>query len=504
MSKFSEFSNVNPLIVLDMANNHNGSVAHAKRIIDEVVSVVSDYPYKFCLKFQYRNLPEFIHSKFQSRTDIAYVNRFLSTKLTWDEFGEIKSYAESNGLLTACTPFDEFSVQQITRQKFDYLKIASASFADWPLIEAIGSWGGPIIASTAGASVSDLDRVVTFMANRKKDFALMHCVAAYPTDDEDLQLNRIQALSLRFQGIKIGYSTHERPDNTLAACLALSGGASILERHIGSSHDGNTVNLYSSEKNQLANWLKSIELGIAMLGSNDPFHVQNSSELKALGGLRRFAFSNKNLAKGSKFDYSDIYLAIPGDEDQYSAKDFGKYSICEAIQDISEGDPITRVNSVVVSNEQHVFEVREAVLKFVAASGIVIPGNAVLEISHHYGIESFKEFGSCMITVVNREYCKKYIIMLPGQNHPDMFHKIKDETFFILSGEISLRLNGDVLILKEGETAEITPMTVHGFSTTNGAIIEEVSTSHVPGDSFYIDEKVNANTNRKTIVRYWL
>jgi len=504
MGRFSEFSNINPLIILDMANNHNGSVRHGKRIIDEIVSVVSDFPYKFCIKFQYRDLPNFIHTKFQGRKDIAIVSRFLSTKLEWNEFEELKSYAESNGLLTACTPFDEFSVGKITRQKYDFLKIASASFTDWPLIEAISSWEGPIIASTAGANVSDLDRVVTFFTNRNKDFALMHCVAAYPTEDKDLQLNRLAAIKARFQGVTIGYSTHESPDNTIAASIALSSGAAILERHVGSSHEGNSVNRYSSEKTQLANWLRSIEKGVAMLGSNNPFSVENLSELKALSGLRRFAFSKKSLSKGSKFSKSDIYLAIPGDGGQYSAKDFGKYSVCEALDDISEGDPITQSNAKIVNNESAVFDIREAALRLVTSAGIVIPDNAVLEISHHYGIESFKKFGSCMITVINREYCKKYIIMLPGQDHPDMFHKIKDETFFLLTGEISLRLNGEIFTLKEGETVAIPPSTIHGFKSTTGAIIEEVSTSHASSDSFYIDETINNNSNRKTVVRYWL
>lgn len=504
MRTFEEFSNTNPLIILDMANNHNGSVKHGQQIIDEVVNVTRDFPFKVCIKFQYRNLPNFIHSDYRQRTEIGYVNRFLSTKLSWENFVDLKSYAEQRGLLTACTPFDEYSVDKIIDHNYDFLKIASASFTDWPLLEKITLWEGPIIASTAGASISDLDRVVTFFTNRKKVFALMHCVAAYPTEDKDLQLNRLAALKSRFNNLPVGYSTHESPENTIAACIALSCGASILERHVGSSHDGNSVNHYSSERNQLANWLYSIQKGISMLGSGKPFLVQNPSEIDSLKGLRRFAFSKRRIIKGSTFNLSDIYMAIPGQESQFAAPDFGKYSICEALEDIPEGASISKINTKVTNNESKVFSIREAALKFVSSAGIVIPKSAVLEISHHYGLEAFDQFGSCMITVVNRNYCKKYIIMLPGQDHPDMYHKVKDETFFILSGEITLRLNGTVRNLKEGETASIPPHTIHGFKTTKGSIIEEVSTSHESLDSFYTDETINSNSNRKTIVHYWL
>ena len=66
---------------------------------------------------------------------------------------------------------------------------------------------------------------------------------------------------------------------------------------------------------------------------------------------------------------------------------------------------------------------------FLSQTGIVYPGRAKLEISHHYGIENFYKTGITMIPVINREYCKKYIIALPGQSHPEQYHKIKEETF---------------------------------------------------------------------------
>ena len=41
-----------------------------------------------------------------------------------------------------------------------------------------------------------------------------------------------------------------------------------------------------------------------------------------------------------------------------------------------------------------------------------------IEISHHYGLRRFREFGAVIIDCVNREYCKKLIIQLPRQKHP--------------------------------------------------------------------------------------
>ena len=493
-----------PLLILDLANNHNGSLAHGKQIIDEVASIVALKDFQVAVKFQYRDLPNFIHPDFRERRDLKYVDRFLSTLLSWDDFEELKSHASSKGFLTACTPFDEFSVKKIIEHKFDILKIASASFTDWPLLEAVQEWKGPIVASTAGVRVSEIDRVVSFFTNRGSSFALMHCVAAYPTEDSDLQLNRISRLRERYAGIPIGYSTHESPGNMLAAPIALGKGAVILERHVGSESNGAKLNQYSSEVSTLSEWVDSLRSSIQMLGAADSWSVSNQSEDEALSGLRRYLFAAKSLEKGHLLSASDVYCAIPGETGGLQANDFGKYQRYFLNSDVQTGDAITHKDLVIESTESTVLQIRNQILGMIKSSGVTVPQNSMLEISHHLGLDRFDEIGTCMITVVNREYCKKLLFLLPGQTHPPMFHKTKDETFFILWGEIDLSLDEVSTYLKVGDTAEIRPGVVHGMHSKLGSIIEEVSSTHSGDDSFYLDKEIMANQNRKTYVRYWL
>ena len=49
--------------------------------------------------------------------------------------------------------------------------------------------------------------------------------------------------------------------------------------------------------------------------------------------------------------------------------------------------------------------------------------------SHHYGIEKYEEWGAAILNCINREYCKKLIVLLPGQNHPFHHPVKKEETF---------------------------------------------------------------------------
>ena len=94
--------------------------------------------------------------------------------------------------MVVITAFDNDSILTLKNIDYDFLKIASCSFNDWPLLEDAISIKKPIILSTAGANISTVDQVVAFMLHRKKEFALLHCIAEYPTNDiSNFNMNRI-------------------------------------------------------------------------------------------------------------------------------------------------------------------------------------------------------------------------------------------------------------------------------------------------------------------------
>ena len=74
--------------------------------------------------------------------------------------------------------FDEESVDIIKEMNFDIIKVASCSAKDWPLIEKIADTNLPIIFSTGGLDINNIDDLVSFFTH-KFDFAIMHCVC-YP------------------------------------------------------------------------------------------------------------------------------------------------------------------------------------------------------------------------------------------------------------------------------------------------------------------------------------
>ena len=144
------------LIVLDLANNHFGDLKFAKQIIKEFSKIVRRQKLNTTIKFQFRDLPNFIHEDFRE-SKIPYVRRFLDTRMSDKDFLSLFNYIKKNNIKTSCTPFDEKSVDKIEKFKFDYVKIASVSALDFNLHERVIKNSIPKIISTGGIKIEDID-----------------------------------------------------------------------------------------------------------------------------------------------------------------------------------------------------------------------------------------------------------------------------------------------------------------------------------------------------------
>ncbi len=498
-----------PMVIFDIANNHMGKKEHGIRIVEEFAKAVADYRerFDFVVKMQYRHLDTFIHPDYKDRMDIKYVKRFSETRLSPSDLKQIKDAISANGFISMCTPFDEASLDLILEHKFDYVKIASCSFTDWPLLEyVVGNTDKPMVLSTAGASIEEIDRVVSFLSHRDRDFALMHCIAEYPTQADRLFLNQLDFLMSRYPNIPIGFSTHEDPENMLAGPLAIAKGAVLLERHIGVKTKEFGLNAYSSTPDIVRKWLDSLSLAMDMIGDARLKHSRykaSDTEIKTLRSLRRGIFAKVDMKKGEVASQDNVFFAIPSQEGQFTANDFSKYARIAVLKDVKAREPINTNNASIKNVQDSVLAIVKDISDFVAKAGVVIPSGVELEISHHYGLDRFYEYGMAMITVVNRDYCKKVLVLLPGQRHPEQYHKQKEETFFVVFGEVEVALDGKKAVCRPGEVITIAPGVRHMMYSKDGCIIEEISTTHYKDDSFYTDEKINGNKSRKTIVAFW-
>jgi sialic acid synthase SpsE/quercetin dioxygenase-like cupin family protein len=494
------------LITLEMANNHMGDFQHGVRMIDEFANVVDKYRDKFTFawKFQFRDIPTFIHPEYTDRMDIKYVKRFTETNLTDSEFNDLKEYAESKGFISMCTAFDENSVDKLQAMGFQISKIASCSSTDWPLLNRVVELDLPIICSTAGTKLEDVDNIVSFLQHRNKEFAIMHCVGEYPTDLKNLQMNQIDLFQNRYKDVVIGFSTHEHPDDSQAVKLAVAKGVTHFEKHVAVDTEQYPKNGYSATPEDVDNWLASMVEAYKMCGVVNERHTFSDKEISDLRQFRRGVFAKERIEVGDVISRDNVFYAWPNQDDQLLSTDMSKYNQYIAEKSFNLNEPIFGSNVELNDTRDKLWDIVQDVKSLIKKSGVVFPGQADLEISHHYGIDRFYEEGLTMVTVVNREYCKKLLITLPGQNHPEQYHNKKEETFVVLYGDVQLKLDGKLHQLEKGDVVTVEPGVRHEFTSIDGCIIEEVSSTHYLDDSYYTDASISKNKNRKTFITHWL
>jgi len=490
--------------IFDMANNHQGNLEHGLNIIRAAGRVARENEIRVGLKFQLRELSTFIHPSYKDAIENKHIQRFLSTQLTQDEFATMTEEVRHLGLTTIATPFDEPSVDFLCNLGIEVIKIASCSADDWPLLEKIALCGKPVVISTGGLTLEKVDGLLTYLEHRRVNFAYMHCVAIYPTPDEKMQLNQISLLKKRFPEIPVGFSTHENPNDLSPIQIAVATGAEIFERHIGLETDSIKLNAYSSTPEQLNRWIQSYKRVKSLLGdANRP--PTSEEEATSLESLKRGVYAKCDIEEGSTIKRDDIFFAIPLQEGQIRSGEFRTDIIANI--GTKEGYPLMSLDVQFGDHreKQILFDTIQAVKGILNEGGIALAPDFTLEFSHHYGLESFKEFGAVIIDVVNRKYCKKLIVQLPGQKHPNHFHKQKEETFQVLHGCLEIIVDDRRRTLLPGDTVLIHQGVWHEFWTKTGVVFEEISTTHVNDDSFYEDKTINnvERSTRKTIVNHW-
>lgn len=496
----------NNLIVLDLANNHFGDVVHSKKIVRPFAKVIKKYSINSTIKFQFRQLPEFIH-KDSRESDEKYIRRFLDARLSDADFFKLLNYIKKNKILTSCTPFDETSVEKIEKFKFDFIKIASVSALDFNLHERVIKNRIPKIISTGGIKVEDIDKIVSFYSKEKQIFALMHCVSIYPSSNDTLNLNFISNLKKRYENIPIGWSTHEDPKEFLPAALASANGATIFEKHIGINSKKYKLNNYSIKPDDFEAWYLNLKKAQSMLGSESKEKKVYPSEIKTILSLSRGAYAKTEIKKNDTLNKQNTYFAMPLKKGQLSSldlkagtkatKNFKKDS---SIQ--SQGIKFDKGLLIKYKKASYLHKLR-AVLNYYQ---IKMGDNFDLELSHHKGIEKFEKTGCYLFNIVNRKYTKKLIVMLPNQKHPSHFHKRKTETFVINAGNLTLTDNNKKYNLKAGDRVDLKKNSYHKFEAgKEGCIFEEISTTSYKSDSFYKNKKIKkmSRDDRKTYVNNW-
>lgn len=327
------------LFVLELANNHWGRVERGMKMITDYSRIVRFNNVRAAIKLQFRDVDSFIHKDYRHRTDLRYIKKTLETQLRKEDYRDMVMAIKDGGCIPMTTPFDERSVDLADELGIEIIKIASSDINDWLLIERIAKSKKPVICSTGGSSLKDVDDLVTFFENRSIPLAINHCVSIYPSEDHELELNQIDFLRNRYPKVTIGFSTHEYHNWEWSVMMAYAKGARTFERHIDIDDGTMKVPAYNSLPEQCDVWFRAFKKAKEMCGPpGTQKRIPPEKEIKYLDKLVRGVYAKRDLPKGHVITQEDVYLSVPLLRGQISCRELMKGEILQ--QDIKADKPV--------------------------------------------------------------------------------------------------------------------------------------------------------------------
>ena len=145
------------------------------------------------------------------------------------EYRELQTFAARLGLDFFSTAFDLASADFLESLDMPAYKIASGDLRSTPLLKHVASFGKPMIVSTGGAQIDDVQRAYDTVMPINSQLAILQCTAGYPAEWDELDLRVIAQYRERFPDAVIGFSSHDNGIAMPVAAFVL--GARIVEKH---------------------------------------------------------------------------------------------------------------------------------------------------------------------------------------------------------------------------------------------------------------------------------
>ncbi|MBU0637714.1 MAG: N-acetylneuraminate synthase family protein [Planctomycetes bacterium] len=285
------------VVVAELGVNHNGSLERALRLVECARQAGAD-----ALKLQLYN-PSELCSRLLRGDELELLARL---RLDDDEHARVCAAAAAAGLPVIATPFDEPSLLLLERLAIPVVKVGSGEVTHTPLLTAVASLGRPVILSTGGCELADVDRAVGVLRGSGcGHLSLLHCVSAYPPPDAEVNLHVIPTLIRRYPASTVGFSDHTLGLDAATAAVAL--GAKIIEKHLtldccaaGPDH------AVSADPRALAALVGAVRRVESMLGDG------RKTRYACEGTIGRSIVAARDLSAGHLLEAGDVAFKRPG------------------------------------------------------------------------------------------------------------------------------------------------------------------------------------------------
>lgn len=303
-------------IIAEAGVNHNGNLEKAIKLIDVASEAGAD-----AVKFQ-----TFISSKIATTytpkstyhvettgndAKQSWLELLKSQELSAEDHRILFEYALKKKIIFLSTPYDEESVDLLSKLGVSALKVASTDLNNHRLLGVMARTNLPIILSTAMSTMNEIikSRDVVFQ-NGGSSLAILQCTGSYPSKIKDLNIGAMLQIKNK-TGCLTGFSDHST--EVIASSVATAAGAKIYEKHFtldkrmpGPDHRA------SLEPDELKTCVELVRKTEEMIGVGEKFILDCEKENRKK--LRKFTVASKNLNAGHVLRHNDFLLKRTGGE----------------------------------------------------------------------------------------------------------------------------------------------------------------------------------------------
>lgn len=301
------------VIIAEIGVNHNGDIGIARDLIVAARDAGADYA-----KFQ-----TFVSDALTiSSAPLAQYQKSLKgpsnqqellrgLELSFEDFIELKLFAESVGIGFLTTAHDDKSLDFVLQLGLDYIKVPSGDLTNLPMLETIGALRSPILLSTGMADFSEIGDALRILENAGSDrsqITVLQCTTNYPAPIDEANLRAMVAIGEGFS-VSVGYSDHTRGITASTAAVAL--GAHVIEKHLtldtsmqGPDHAASST---PTEFARLASAVREVERA---LGSSEKSPTKSEIDNRAI--VRKSLVAIRPIHEGQIFSRENVGVKRPG------------------------------------------------------------------------------------------------------------------------------------------------------------------------------------------------
>jgi N-acetylneuraminate synthase/sialic acid synthase len=299
-------------VIAEIGHNHQGSVERAQELFVLAKQCGVD-----AVKLQKRDnrrlyTRELYDSPYENENSFGptYGAHREALELDRAAYVELQACARELGLAFFATAFDEPSADLLAELDVPAFKIASGDLTNTPLLRHVAALGRPLVVSTGGATLDDVDRAVETVMDAGGTLCLLQCTAAYPAAVEELNLGVITTFRERYPELVIGLSDHQ--DGIAMAPVAYMLGARVVEKHFTLSHTAKgTDHAFSLMPEGMRKLVRDLRRVPSAIG--DGVKRPLPSEERPLGKMGKKLVASRALEAGHVLADGDLVAKSPAD-----------------------------------------------------------------------------------------------------------------------------------------------------------------------------------------------